>query len=119
MLILMNSIKLIFRSNSSWIVKCKEPIVSGVLYTRHYYKLFCVLARNHRVDTRRDSDDVVTARREMFGRDAVASYFRWHMGILVLSTDVKLIARTGNYVGIIIVLVFAAVLTSDYYMFHI
>lgn len=46
------------------------------------------------VDTCRDSDDVITVRREMFGRDAVASYFRWHMGILVLSTDIKLIVRT-------------------------
>lgn len=42
----------------------------------------------------RDSNDVVAMRRNMFGRDAVASYFRWHMGISVLSTDVKLIVRT-------------------------
>lgn len=41
-----------------------------------------------------DSNDVVAMRRNMFGCDAVASYFRWHMGISVLSTDVKLIVRT-------------------------
>jgi len=46
------------------------------------------------VDICCDSDNVATVRREIFDRDAVASYFRWHMGILVLSTDVKLIVRT-------------------------
>lgn len=42
----------------------------------------------------RDFNDVVAMRRNMFGRNAVASYFRWHMGISVLSTDVKLIVGT-------------------------
>lgn len=42
----------------------------------------------------RDSNDVVAMRRNMFGCDAVASYFRWHVGTSVLSTDIKLIVRT-------------------------
>lgn len=52
------------------------------------------------IDIYRDIDDVVRVRWEMFGRDAVASYFRWHMGILVLSTDVKLIVRTVGITSI-------------------
>lgn len=52
------------------------------------------------IDSCRGVDDVVTVWREMFGRHAAASYFRWHVGILVLSTDVKLIVRTVGITSI-------------------
>jgi len=71
-----------------------SKVVSGAPYARGVLAKCLTSWRKTVVGGCRDSDNVVATRREMFGRDAVASYFRWHTGIPVLSTDVKPVIPT-------------------------
>lgn len=58
-----------------------------------YYKIVLRLDEKRVIDICHDSDDIVTDEK-CFGHDVAASYFRWHMEILVLSINVKLIVQT-------------------------